>query len=121
MKTLAAPDGGNHRRRTVLPLFVVIVTALLPSCSVEAAAVRAQRYDLQQGMTVRCEELCSEAHEMGKFTADLRTDCQRGCQYFNRRFLVTATDENIVTDLATILEHSQQSTSRTANKSFLFD
>lgn len=93
-----------------LPIVLIACSAiLLPSCrQTVAMSGRKQRYDLQQGMTMRCEVLCSQAHTMGKFSIDLRPDCQRGCQYFNRQFLVTATDENIVTDLPSVLDHSQQ-------------
>ncbi|KAJ6639735.1 hypothetical protein Bhyg_12482 [Pseudolycoriella hygida] len=52
--------------------------------------------DLQQGFTTRCDELCSN-----EIQEDLRPDCQRGCQYYNIEFLVSASNKNKVTDLET--------------------
>lgn len=84
--------------------------------------------DLQQGFTTRCDELCSkEIQEVKKKkiffgvlfrlavkwldqsisfipsfpVQDLRPDCQRGCQYYNIEFLVSASNKNKVTDLET--------------------
>uniref|UniRef100_A0A1B0CKJ1 Transmembrane protein 59 n=1 Tax=Lutzomyia longipalpis TaxID=7200 RepID=A0A1B0CKJ1_LUTLO len=56
--------------------------------------------DTNQHTNIRCDELCNE-EALKLFSTNLKSDCQRGCRYFNIEFLSSAGNLNKVTDLNT--------------------